>query len=1518
MFILRSLLILNLCTAFLLCTTDTNPYTEYKNAQICIIDRSFEDLDTIEIFSRESLIIAVKVPDLIDSIVIKTPSNEEFEHGKWCIPSAAISVSGGNHPVYFTFFDTGMQAIELLTYRSNGDEVRMNLKCYLKSPLEQKTIVVNLGDTVKLSTNPVKKDVIYEWNIGGNIYKSTSCCTSVVVRDAENNGIGLLRVLDNSISSPAVEFSFKFTDLQAPEIALMPITYTVKGDTIKTSEKNFYFTVAIKDKGGDRIDSASINGERFDKIQNNIYTKIFHGIDTLAQPLILSLYATDNYIYRNVATARYYLQYDSKVSNNAGIRIYLLSPSGDSSRVSTRNKDIFVKLDSYTELYKDVKVVIESITRDTVVEHDSNWIGTASLKPGPNMVRIKAISGEKVLDSICRVIIFDTTGSDTVKPVILEIRADGEIIKNEKYEIPDSIVKISIIAFDEASGIDTLLINGRVQTIDSEKYLWTFKDTIRHHTDGDTFQIKVVDKKNNSSKRKFVLFYNRKPRVLKWPKPPRLLVVGDTYRDTINVRDDDHDFLNLSIRNSKKMTINSEGIIQYTADLLEKGVRNFSIEADDGYGKSLIFTFDILVMEKNQVPKPVRFISTEKSLPEVVLYGNNVVCPLVIDSSTGKQPFSIKAIRLHNRREFPVSDQNCSVTLCCFDSSDLGELPCMIIVQDSLLTADTIYPIIKIVQEDKNELKMIGTPKYYQDGVIDLRQPVELMFRIIDPHWKEGKKCLAYVQQKGVVSSGPINVYNDTFSLAINSPDSISGYDTVIVRVNDAATEVCCTLSVFYGVIMDQIAQYLPQDSAEINDSIVAFSWQSSKYPNLSWELYYGLFPVMNKKIITDTGFCKHKITQSGLYGWKVVAYDSRNRIESNTKIFKLTNPSHVRFDSTAIKIKTEYEARVDTIKINLPVKNRIVPDSAYRCWFGSDRQRYLPVINGKLIFLPQDKDSGWQQLIATVTDEAGNSDTLKQMIHIFIGKHLQCTAVPVAGRITTRIGNYEEFNLSHVCSSDTFVFNTGRVPDSVKIGFSHSECVVKNTASDKITVIINPEKAVCSRDTMNVYLKAGSDIQTYKYLFYYGTAPTVDSSNSPEPGSFKALQLDTLKWYFTDIDNDSLKYDLYFGNNPDPILIASGLRNNSYIFNSPVGPGIYYWKVVAHDGRFSSETRVWVVYVNTYIIKINTFGTGLNGNLCDIPLLVRLDKKMVDFPVSQKTANFRKGKNLSDTLPFEIDFWENTDSVAIWVLMDTIKAQDSAQSITMQIGGNTGSSSNGYIVFDTAKGFEGVWHLQNYDDFKDEFLDATINNISGDDNSDGDADGFIGRGQGFEGVSYLPVDNIELLDGYCKLGSNDSIISFETWVNFSKFSGDGVILSLSNDAIGNDSRFKVSVSGTGYVRLATRPELAIKKELRSSEYIGDGKWHYLYCSADFSSDELTIYIDGVKDTSVIFAGINNNNIGLCAPRIAILGSDVGTNNFIGHIDEPRILHKKINADWIRFCYENQRLNSTVVKVVRP
>jgi len=77
---------------------------------------------------------------------------------------------------------------------------------------------------------------------------------------------------------------------------------------------------------------------------------------------------------------------------------------------------------------------------------------------------------------------------------------------------------------------------------------------------------------------------------------------------------------------------------------------------------------------------------------------------------------------------------------------------------------------------------------------------------------------------------------------------------------------------------------------------------------------------------------------------------------------------------------------------------------------------------------------------------------------------------------------------------------------------------------------------------------------------------PNKPSNPYPKNGETNVPLNVTLRWEASDPDGDTLKFDLYFGEQSDPLLLESNLTTKSYQPSGLEYGKTYYWKVVAKD----------------------------------------------------------------------------------------------------------------------------------------------------------------------------------------------------------------------------------------------------------------------------------------------------------------------------------------------------------------
>jgi uncharacterized protein (TIGR02145 family) len=89
---------------------------------------------------------------------------------------------------------------------------------------------------------------------------------------------------------------------------------------------------------------------------------------------------------------------------------------------------------------------------------------------------------------------------------------------------------------------------------------------------------------------------------------------------------------------------------------------------------------------------------------------------------------------------------------------------------------------------------------------------------------------------------------------------------------------------------------------------------------------------------------------------------------------------------------------------------------------------------------------------------------------------------------------------------------------------------------------------------------------------------PNQPSNPSPTDNETNVYTNITLQWSCSDVNGDSLTYNIYFGTDNPPITIVSFNQTDASFIENGLDPGTtYYWKVVARDSHNdSTEGPVW------------------------------------------------------------------------------------------------------------------------------------------------------------------------------------------------------------------------------------------------------------------------------------------------------------------------------------------------------
>lgn len=1509
----------------LVCTGDYNPFADFTNSEVVITDGSFSDGDTLNIFTSETLTVMLAVPEQVEYFRVISPGNRLFEGGEVTnMPPEGKSLSSGPFSFVFSFNDTGANSIKFLTRRVNGEETQEEIDFYVRSPLSQKHVDGDFGKLVRLRTGGVgDRDVVYIWDFRmGTRVMSSVPDTSVVLLFAGADGAGTLQVSDGYHFSPAQPFTFSFVDNTPPEIRFLQDNYIISGNTIRTAETAFFMGISIKDRGIGGADSASINGHPFDIVQDSLYIKIFDRLDTLKDSIPLLIYAMDNPVNRNDTTIKMWLVYDPEAARTGGLTMSVLVPPSDSTIYSVKKLLIMGAVEWFANDSIDVELRIRNGNDSGKVQvkgkYHAEWYFETDLNKGINKITITAFdkNGDS-LSSISRVVISDPSGADTLPPVILETTVEGRDASG--LVIPSDTAVLKVIAFDEGSGIDSLIVNGVSYPGDGD-YFWNIPLPISHLAEGNSFTLRVIDKNRLETRKNLLVYKNAKPVVVRAPQPPFPIPAGNIYRDSIIVRDPDNDPIQIKLlRGDPSMLAGADGSLFWNVDSSKIGTHIFEISLYDGY-ETVVYTFRMMVIDSADIRESVKFTTTEGDFPEFLETGTLFKMFLETDTSRGARPYQYSASLIESGRPVMVRDDTLLWTPV---SLDTGMVHLKITVTDTFMTSDTLFPSILIVPPNRHlKIDLIEKGDTISSGALDLSDSsttVKVKFHINDPDTSKVEMFSAGALIQGRYNALAVDSARN-FSLTLNSRRIDSGFDTVIVTAKDRSGHTdTYRMAVYYGTAPEIPGTPYPENGSILNDSLIRFSWDGG---DVDGPVHYSLYasfcpePVLLSENLQSSSFTLNNLSRSGAYCWKVVASDGKRTVEGPEWSFYLRVPDHVQFLTDETDFRKKYEAGEDSIIVPLSVKEGTGKGLfTYNAVFVSSGKP-LTIKNGIIRYLPSVSDTGFQRLIITVTDSTGNSDTLSPAVRITPPVALAMT-VTFGGKFTEG-GAVDLSDTTEPVKVELLLADSD--PDTVQIFQRNTRTIARADSNGKVIITIDPMESVLIDDTMRIVVVDNSEIVDTSFVIHYGSAPLVPSNPVPAEDSLVFDSSVTLFWDCSDPDGNGIVYDVYFGETASPPVLAEGLTVGTISLDHALKSGTYYWKVIARDRKSATAGPVWSFTVDLHnrFIYLNTTITGANitNDIYDIPVLVKIDSTNFDF--SSLSPDGSKGgfkftrSGAKSNLPYQIDSWIGKQAV-IWVLVDTVKAGNSEQFIKMSWGEHYRMESNGAAVFDTLNGFAGVWHLQESqpgNETIDIYKDATANGYHGDDKvSNNFKDGVIGLGQNFGGG--MSNDWIRL-PGNTSLGINTGCVNLEAWFSSTVLYADRVIISLSHGP--NDNRYELVLKQEGKLSMITRFSPSVDRIISSVNTIGYAGWHHVFCAADFERDSMFIYIDGQMVNRM---AADLPTIYRTPSPLATIGSQYNENTrtYTGGLDEIRVSHVRRSEDWIRFSYMNQLAGSNVIQV---
>lgn len=553
---------------------------------------------------------------------------------------------------------------------------------------------------------------------------------------------------------------------------------------------------------------------------------------------------------------------------------------------------------------------------------------------------------------------------------------------------------------------------------------------------------------------------------------------------------------------------------------------------------------------------------------------------------------------------------------------------------------------------------------------------------------------------------------------------------------------------------------------------------------------------------------------------------------------------------------------------------------------------------------------------------------------------YLSCSINPMAGGTTTETTNGitavvltkdggPAKNILVQIRSQDYLYNPGEPYDAKKC---------KDTTTDDLGRFTfyfqNPEAATYSISAINQDSSEGVVVREIALpitLLSRADDDTVmldlDELTMEQTGSFSGKYRGGLN----STDNMIIQFygmDLFQTLAPEEAFEITGLPPQMYVIHISFtqSPEVYIDTIYVYPNTITlANDSPFVDPFAFYGMKKIVFNTTSEGaNIIDdigpsFPLLIRLNSENQEdsliFAYTKLPGSIRLLNENNDTLDYEIEKWDTASSpktAEIWVSIPIIFGNKNTQNIRLGYGASLPDIQAPQKVFNRDYGYASTWHLNEGSGTI--VYDATAHQYNGLKVSDYDPlpfKGYIANGQMFDGVN----DWIDIGQDINYINNIQRVTLF-TWVYLKSYDCNIIQISGGDEQY---SRLFVSIDTNGRVKAggnALDTPVNPDKKVTTTATLELNKWYHLCCVINYFSNQIDIYIDGVKATTTGTVQFEDHQTSSTNSKYSAIGSyftgSSGFSNCI--IDECRIYRGERNSSWIKLCYETQRKDSPFFK----
>jgi hypothetical protein len=354
------------------------------------------------------------------------------------------------------------------------------------------------------------------------------------------------------------------------------------------------------------------------------------------------------------------------------------------------------------------------------------------------------------------------------------------------------------------------------------------------------------------------------------------------------------------------------------------------------------------------------------------------------------------------------------------------------------------------------------------------------------------------------------------------------------------------------------------------------------------------------------------------------------------------------------------------------------------------------------------------------------------------------------------------------------------------------------------------------------------------------------------------------------------------FGVNATVASAAPAASNDAYAVNEDSTLAVGWW-----DTDWTRRRQV--------TFTGNNFGGATN--LTDFPVLIELNSGNVDYAQTQSQGEDLRFLDANGaSLAYQIESWNESGTSYVWVKVPQVDA-GSSDYIWMYYGNAAAAAGQNPTAVWTG-GFSAVYHLNDSGTSID---DASASNFDGTavNGAAATSAGQVAGARSFDGT-----------DDYINLGANRAFVNNATavtvsaWINTSTIAGSSVILGATTATGGaaGTSRIALERAGADLRILARSDDATSTNVVTTTAPLAAGAWRYVTAVVDASANTMSIYVDGVVQTTTGTPNLPDTKFPGTNSQASTLGADEsgGPGRVQGRLDEVRWSTVGRSAAWVR------------------